>query len=128
LDPLRRILLRAVQTRKVNAAAIDWRKVRTVEAKEGRAGCELSRSDERKLFAHLRADLHPIVQFATLYGVRMGVLSRLQWRQVHFDAGIFRVPQKTNKPGVHCQEIPLTPSGGAILLAQHGRHKQFVWT
>lgn len=128
VDLLRRILLRATITWKVHAASIDWKAVRAVEAKEGRAGCEVTADAEKRLLAHLRPDMHDIVRFATLYGVRIGILSRLQWRQVDFEAGLIRVPRKTRKPGVHWQDVPLTATGRAILLAQVGRHRTHVWT
>ena len=43
---------------------------------------ELSWDEQARLFAHLRADLHPLVKFALMTGARVETITGLQWRDV----------------------------------------------
>lgn len=88
----------------------------------------LSVAEERALFAKLRPDLHGLVRFALVSGMRLGNVIRLTWRQVDWDAKIIRFRVKSKKPGGEVHFVPLTPALTAILSAERGRHESRVFT
>ena len=89
---------------------------------------ELTAEEERRLFEHLRTDLHPIVRFAILSGLRLDNLVDVQWHQVDLDAKVLTVKTKSKKPGRTTLRLPLTGPMIAILSAQRGNHKTAVFT
>ncbi|AZB63901.1 site-specific integrase [Cereibacter sphaeroides] len=54
---------------------------------------ELSRTEQDRLFQHLRADLHPWVKFALMTGARLATICDLRWSDVHLEEGqmLFRL-------------------------------------
>ena len=89
---------------------------------------ELTADEERRLFEHLRPDLHPIVRFAILSGLRLDNLVGVQWHQVDLDAKVLTVKTKSKRPGRVTLRLPLTGPMIAILAAQRVHHKTAVFT
>lgn len=128
VERLRAVLTRAAKVWKVEAPIINWKDVVSPEPEGGQFGKELTPHQEAELFAKLRPDLHAIMRFAVVTGVRMGALTKLEWRHVDFDNGTIRVEKKTRKPGVHWHTVPMTREARQILLGERGRHPRAVWT
>ncbi|MBF0250590.1 MAG: site-specific integrase [Alphaproteobacteria bacterium] len=89
---------------------------------------ELSADEEQSLFAHLRPDLHPLVLFCLLTGVRKNTAITLTWRQVDFDAMVIRYRAKSRKPGGEHKVIPMTGEIAALLQSQRGHNPVRVFT
>lgn len=127
IELLRRILRRADRAWRVDVGEpIDWKAVFLHEP-EGRTR-ELTQAEEARLFEHLRQDLHPLVRFAIITGVRLQNALSLTWAQVDFDANVIRFMQKSRKPGGEIHLIPLVPELVALLSIERGRHPTRVFT
>jgi integrase len=69
--------------------------LRAAEVKEPRERIrELSPEEQARLFKHLRADLHPLVQFALMTGAREATICGLQWHQVDLSNARIRFDMK----------------------------------
>jgi integrase len=88
----------------------------------------LSIDEERRLFAALRSDFHPLVRFAMLSGVRVSNARLLRWEQIAWDEGIARLRVKSKRPGGDTQTVVITSAMRAILSAERGRHPVYVFT
>lgn len=127
LEQLRRILRRAEKVWRVDIGeAIDWRDVMLREP-EGRVR-ELTAAEEQKLFGALRQDLHSLVRFCLISGVRLSNALTLTWPQVDFDAKVIRVMLKSVTPGGETHLVPLIPELVALLSAERGNHATRVFT
>jgi integrase len=126
LEHLRAIMRRAKGLWSIAVPDLDWQKILLEEA--GEREHVLSEDEEARLFAALRADLHPMVQFALLTGVRLGNVIGMTWRQVDWNASriVFRV--KSKKPGGELHYLPITPMVAAILSRERGHHASRVFT
>ncbi|OOY03234.1 site-specific integrase [Thioclava sp. F28-4] len=57
---------------------------------------ELTIAEQKRLFEHLRRDLHPLVQFALMTGARQGSICQLRWRDIDVDTGRMKFKMKTD--------------------------------
>lgn len=128
VERLRAVLTRAAKVWKAEAPVINWKDVASPEPEGGQFGKELTPQQEADLFAKLRPDLHAIMRFDLVTGVRIGALRQLEWRHVDFVSGTIRVMKKSKNPGTHWHTVPLTREARQILLGEQGRHPRFVWT
>jgi integrase len=125
-EVLRRLMRRAEKVWGVDVPAINWTDLRLREP-EGRVR-ELSAAEEQRLFEALRQDLHPLVRFALITGVRLKNAIELTWSQVDFDAGVIRLVVKSKRPGGETHFLPLIPELVALLSAERGNHPERVFT
>lgn len=127
LELLRRLMRRAGEVWKVNVGeGVNWGGLMLREP-EGRVR-ELSRIEEDKLFACLRQDLHPLIKFCMITGVRLNNAIGLTWPQVDFDAMVIRLMVKSIKPGGETQHVAMNRSLVALLSAERGNHETYVFT
>ena len=126
LELLRRVIRRADKVWAVDCPTINWTDLLLREP-EGRVR-ELSAAEEERLFEALRQDLHGIVRFALITGVRLRNAIELTWGQVDFDAGVIRLAIKSKKPGGETHFLPLIPELVALLSAERGNHPERVFT
>jgi integrase len=120
-EPLRAVLLRAEFWGQA-ISRIEWKKHKLAEAQERVR--ELTAAEEARLFAALRTDFHPIARFLIVTGLRRAEACRLKWSDVDLDGGRIVVRGK----GDTVDTLPLPDSAAAILRAERGRHKEFVFT
>jgi integrase len=127
LEHLRAVMRRARDLWGVAVANIDWKKILLEEAGEREHVLSLD-DEEKRLFAALRADYHPMFRFALVTGVRLANVVGLTWRQVDWQAGtiVFRV--KSKKPEGELHYVPITPAVATILSQERGRHLTRVFT
>ena len=87
----------------------------------------LTEQEEANLLAELPEHLQPITQFAILTGLRMSNITRLEWSQVDFDnnMAIIHADQSKTRQAIG---VPLNGDAMALLQAQKGKHKQFVFS
>jgi integrase len=127
IEVARAVFRRAHKTWKVDIGEMpDWESIMLKEP-EGRIR-ELTLDEEKELFKHLRKDMHPMVQFALLTGMRMNNVITLTWRQVDFDNQILHVRTKSKKPGGDIHIVPMTSEISNLLLAQKGNNAIHVFT
>jgi integrase len=120
---LRSVLNRAKKLAGVSVPEICWRDVLLKEA--GPREHVLSADDEeRRLFAALRDDYHPMVLFALFSGMRLSNVLELTWRQIDRDAGVVKLIIK----GGELDYKPITPLMGAILDRERGNNFERVFT
>lgn len=126
LHHLRAVINRARDLWKISVPEIVWQKLRLEQV--GEREHILSEEEEKRLFAALRPDFHPMVRFALVTGVRLANVIGLRWRQVDWDAGrmVFRV--KSKKPKGELHYIPITPWVAAILSRERDHHPEWVFT
>ncbi|MDP0929039.1 site-specific integrase [Paracoccus onubensis] len=62
---------------------LDLKRAETAEPEERVR--ELSPDEQKRLFKHLRTDLHPLVQFALMTGARLSTICELRWRDIDHD-------------------------------------------
>ena len=122
LQHLRAVLNWARENEGTPAPAIKWAKILLEE--RGDREHVLSAEEEARLFAALRPDYHPFVQFALLSGLRLSNVIELSWRQIDRDAGVIWLRIK----GGDQEYTPITPAMAAILDAARGHNFQRVFT
>ncbi len=88
LQLLGRAIRHMVKFHKALAAVTDMKPFETKEAEERVR--ELSWSEQERLFAALRVDLHPLVKFALMTGARKATITGLRWTDVDLDASRLR--------------------------------------
>lgn len=88
---------------------LDLRSMQVAEAEERIR--ELSIDEQDRLFKHLRPDLHPLVTFALMTGLRLSELCGLQWQAVDLAAGRIRFTQK----GARTRYFPINAEMRAAL-------------
>lgn len=80
---------------KFHAAKVADLDLRAAEVKEPKERIrELSPDEQARLFKHLRADLHPLVQFALMTGAREETICDLTWAQVDLPNARIRFDMK----------------------------------
>jgi integrase len=126
LEVLRRVIRRAEKVWQADCPTINWTDFMLREP-QGRVR-ELTAGEEQRLFEALRQDLHPLVRFALITGVRLRNAIELTWGQVDFDAGVIRLLVKSKKPGGEVHFVPLIPELVALLSAERGNHNERVFT
>jgi integrase len=90
---------------------------------------ELSIDEENRLFAALREDFHPMVDFALRTGIRLANVIGLTWSQVDYDANVIRLRLKSRQPGGKPHTVPLTRELKLFLAQQcKGHHPIYVFT
>lgn len=89
---------------------------------------ELTADEEAALFANLREDMHPIVRFALISGIRLGNLISLCWSQIDFAEGQITIMVKSLEPGGKPHRVPISTDMRAILESQRGNHPRYVFT
>ncbi len=124
---LKRVLRRAETTWKADTGeAINWRELMLPEP-AGRIR-ELRSDEEDRLFQHLRQDMHPLVRFGLLSGVRWMNAARLTWSQVDFDNREIVFRTKSKRPGGEVHTVPITQAMLVLLAEQRGNHPIYVFT
>lgn len=123
-------LLRALLTRASTAWDIDikmpnWKAHKLAEPR-GRLR-SLTGAEEKKLFAHLRADFHPLVRFCLITGARVTSTRKLTWKQVDIQAREIRLEVKSKFLG-EFHTLPIIPQIEALLASLRGQHPIFVFT
>lgn len=116
--PLRAVITRARKKWDAPVANIEWGEFLLREPQERVR--ELKADEERRLFAALRADYHPVARFALLSGCRREECVGLAWKDIDWHNGIFRVTGKGNKT----RTIPLTPALRKLLWPLPRAHEQ----
>lgn len=126
LRQVQTILIRASRVWDVAAAKLNMKDILLREPADRQY--ILSQEDEDRLFAALRPDLHAMVRFALVTGLRVGNVIKLTWRQINWDAGHIEFHTKSKKPGGELFYLPITNAMAAILSVERGRHPEFVFT
>jgi len=126
LTTLRAALRRAANLWGVPEPRINWGAHRLMEP-EGRSR-HLSAEEQRRLFAALRPDFHPLIRFILATGMREQNALQLTWRQVDFEAREIRIQAKSKRPGGKLVTVPLTDSLVALLGNESGKHADRVFT
>jgi integrase len=111
---------------KVRVPEIAWGRVMLPEPEK--AQTILSAEKEAELFAALRPDYWPLVEFALLSGVRLENAVGLTWDQIDWQARTFTFRVKSRRPGGKLLVLPLTQALALLLAREQGRHKEFVFT
>ncbi len=89
---------------------------------------ELRSTEEARLFQHLREDMHPLVRFGLLSGVRWMNAARLTWAQVDFENREIVFRTKSKRPGGEVHTLPITQAMLVLLAEQRGGHPIYVFT
>lgn len=118
---LRRVLRWAGKAQGAAVPSIDWRDLMLREPRERVR--ELSDAEQRRLFQHLRGDLHPLVLFCIATGIRLAGARTLIWERVDFSARKITIRAK----GGAWLDVPLTTSSLA-LIANQPRDCETVFT
>jgi len=93
----------------------------SIEVRNVRTGF-FEEPEVRAVLAHLPDDLQPVAEFAYLTGWRKGEILALQWRQVHFKAGIVRLePGSTKNDDGRVFPFTVYPALEALLRRQRER-------
>lgn len=95
LDVLKRAVAHMGAVYDAQTPEIDWKRAKTPEPEERIR--ELSQDEERRLFAHLRSDLIPLVRFALMTGQRKAEICLLRWNQVDLENRRIRFKVKGGK-------------------------------
>lgn len=122
---LRRVYRRAREVWRRRVAMPNWKAQMLPEA-AGRAR-ELTPAEQDALFAAIRPDYRPLIEFALLSGIRLANLIRLTWRQVDFETGI-ALSVKSRRPGGKPHIVPVTRAMKMLLARQKGGHPIYVFT
>jgi integrase len=88
----------------------------------------LKPDEEDRLFQVLRPDMHAMVRFALITGLRVGNVIGLTWEQVNWEERQIEFRVKSKKLGGKTHFLPITKTIAAILSAERGRHPEFVFT
>lgn len=87
---------------------------------------ELQGDEQERLFKALRADYHPIVDFALLSGLRRTALL-LRWSQIDLEHGKLSYARKSHRPDDYGL-LPITGRMRELIEGQVGNDPEFVWT
>jgi integrase len=117
---------RARRLWKVNAADLSMEDVLLREPDKRQRF--LSIDEEEHLFQVLRPDMHAMVRFALITGLRVSNILTLTWDQVKWEERLIECHIKSKMPGGKVHFLPITKSVAAILSAELGRHPEFVFT
>jgi integrase len=123
---LRTVIIRARDVWKVATPEIEWKKLWLEEPESVQH--ILSADEEKRLFAALRPDYHPLVRFALLSGQRLDNVRTLAWRQIDWQARTISFRVKSKKPGGSLRYVPITNELAALLSVERGRHPVYVFT
>lgn len=88
----------------------------------------LSADKEAELFAALRPDYWPLVEFALLSGLRLENAIGLRWDQIDWQAGTITFRVKSRRPGGKLLTLPLTQAMALLLAKERGRDEELVFT
>jgi len=88
----------------------------------------LSADKEAELFAALRTDYWPLVEFALLSGVRLENAIGLRWDRIDWQGRAITFRVKSRRPGGKLLMLPLTDGLAQLLAREQGRHREFVFT
>lgn len=100
---LRRVFNYTKRNLKMAVADVDW-DAHILKEPKGRVR-ELTVAEEARLFKHLPADLHDLVEFCLISGCRAGSAIKLEWRDIDLEQHI--VVFRNMKGGEH-HTIPMT--------------------
>ncbi len=121
LEPLRALLRRA-EVWGQPTARIQWGAHLLKEPQERIR--ELTVDEEKRLFAALREDFHPLARFLLITGVRRAEGARLEWRNVDLEGERMIVHGK----GGTVLPVPLPMSAIEVLEGEKGKHPDRVFT
>lgn len=121
-----RTVLRGADAWGAAVPKIDWRRVLLDEPENVQTILTVEAED--RLFAVLRPDYWPLVEFALLTGVRLENAIGLRWDQVDWDARTLTFRVKSRKPGRKLLVIPITDAVAAVIAGERGRHAELVFT
>lgn len=89
---------------------------------------ELSQDEQKRLFEHLRPDLHAFVKFALMTGARLSTITELRWSDI--DQSTRRMTFRLK--GGTSMQFPISPEISALLSAlpksELPEHRRFVFT
>ncbi len=85
---------------------------------------EMTQAEEERLFEAIRDDLHPILHFLVITGLRRAEACALKWADVDLVDGRMIVRGK----GGSVVTLPLPDSALEILRGELGKHPEFVFT
>jgi integrase len=128
IEPLRKILNRSRDTWAQKVNKIDWKRHMLPEPKERIR--EMSRAEEKTLFANLRDDYQPVVRFAMQSGCRLceivpgAEFPGLRWKDIDWAGRKITVLGKGRIVGT----IPISPGLRNLLFPLQGHHDEFVFT
>lgn len=92
LQMLGRAIRHMVKIHDAVAPDLDLKSLETKEAEERVR--ELSKDEQRRLFEHLREDLHPLAIMAMMIGARVAALAGLKWSDVDLEARTITMREK----------------------------------
>ncbi|SEE60463.1 Site-specific recombinase XerD [Rhizobiales bacterium GAS188] len=121
-EMLRKVIYRARDVWEVAVAKITWKLHLLKEPKERVR--ELSADEERRLFAALKTDYHPIVLFALKSGCRLAECVGLTWSQVDWGNRLIRIHGK----GDVVDTIPMSTAVRDLLWPLQNYHETKVFT
>lgn len=124
---LRRVLRRAKRVWGMDIGPErNWQDLILPEAQERIRA--LSLEEEDRLFAALRQDMHALLRFSLITGVRLASAIGLTWADIDWQGGTIRFRGKSRRPGGQIHTLPITPDMLAILSAEQGHHPIYVFT
>jgi integrase len=86
----------------------------------------LTHEEARRLLKHLPKHLRPIVEFSLATGLRQANVAHLRWEQVDLRRKVAWIHADQAK-GKTTISVPLSANAIAILRAQRGQHRQWVF-
>lgn len=123
VEPLARIFGRAARTWGVAIPRPpNWSAHRMAEPRERVR--ELTTDEEDRLFAAIRPDYLPLLEFAIAAGVRQANALQLTWSQIDEGQGVIRIIMKGGEPHV----LPISSAIREILGRCRGHHETRVFT
>jgi len=122
---LRSVMIAAKHWR-VEVPDIAWARVMLQEP--DKAQTILSQEKEAELFAALRPDYWPLVEFALIAGVRLENAVGLRWDQIDWQGRTLTFRVKSRRPGGKLLVLPLTQELAVLLAREQGRNKEMVFT
>ncbi len=122
---LRTVLIAAAASGEI-VPKIDWR--RLFLAEPDKVQTILSTDQEEALFAALRPDFWPLVDFALSTGVRLENAVGLEWSQIDWAARTITFRTKSKKPGGALHILPMTEDVAALVGPLRGHHETRVFT